>query len=353
MLIYWEVFLITFIIQYIPTTKINYRHKIILSFVPLFLFGALKVGGNDYYVYEDGYYEIKNLIDLSQANEHFEIGYVYLNKIMPSWRSLISLTSLCMCMAYGRLFYKFVPPNQTKLAFLLLFLSGNYTIYFVLSTIRNGLAVSLLILSFTYIVERKWFPTLILAIIATSIHTSAMAAFPIAYFVARNGRMSRMEFYIWLIVAVLLIFMSSLGILEFIEPYINRYMDRYDSVIRELNNVSATKSYLTIIGGVGMAWGLFYYILNSDLSKMENSLFRLSLLFPYSYFLGILNTRVTQYYIFFYIIAISIIALKSKKQIESKFLILLSIFFIGYAFILWTQGTWFAHMEYHSILEDL
>lgn len=353
MLVYLGVFLITFALQYIPTTKISYLHKTILSFVPLFLFGALKVGGNDYYVYEEGYYEIQNLIDLSQANEHFEIGYVYLNKIMPSWRSLISLTSFCMCLAYGRLFYKFVPPSQTKLAFLLLFLSGNYTIYFVLSTIRNGLAVSLLILSFTYIVERKWFPTLILAIIATSIHTSAIAAFPIAYFVGRNGKFSRIEFYIWLILALLLIFMSSLGAIAFIEPYINRYMDRYDSVIRELNNMTATKSYLTIVGGIGMVCGLFSYIYNCDMSKMENSLFRLSLLFPYSYFLGILNTRVTQYYIFFYIVAISIIASKSKKKILSMFLIMLSLFFIGYAFFLWTQGTWFAHMEYHSILEDL
>jgi len=150
---YYLVFLLTLLIQLHPVkSNADYKKRLFFTFLPLFLFGALRVDfGNDYLGYEHYYYSVHSFSELFNIDKHMEKGYALLNLVMPSFRSLLVLTSLLMCFSYATLFYKFVQPKYNWLAILLLFLSGDKTIFFVLASMRNGMTVSLLILSLSFI----------------------------------------------------------------------------------------------------------------------------------------------------------------------------------------------------------
>lgn len=352
MLVYFLVFLVTMLIQFVSVSnQKQYLWRTIISFVPLFLFGALRVGGGDYVTYEDAFYDIHNLAEFTKANDHFELGYIYLCRYMPSWRVLVIFVSFLMCLGYGRLFYKYLPPTQTKIAFVLLFLSGNYTIYFVLSAMRNGLAVSLLMLAVPYIIERKWVPVAILGAIATSIHTSAMIAFTVAYLVGRTTTITKKEITVWMGIAMVILTTSVAGVLDAIEPLVAQYMDRYDSVIREIEEVQDHSSFLANVAAVVIGLFLLFVIKQIDYSKAEASIYRLSLLYPVSFLLGVLNTRVTQYYIIFAILFTAILCYRFRNRMLNFVFTSFLVLFMSYSFYLWTQSEWFTHQTYYSVFD--
>ena len=102
--IYLIVVVATLLIQFIPAkTERAQIWKIVLTFLPLFLFGALRVDfGYDYDSYEDAYYSYKSYG--TDQFGHSEIGYQWLNTLCPSFRFLIVIQSLLVCIAYAVFF---------------------------------------------------------------------------------------------------------------------------------------------------------------------------------------------------------------------------------------------------------
>lgn len=352
MISYFLLLIITLLIQIVPAkTERQYLWRTFWTFVPLFLFGALRVNfGLDYEPYQLLFEEIQTYKTID-VDGHAEIGYQLLCKILPSFRTLLVLTSLLMCVAYGILFYRIVPPKYSWFALILLFLAGNYTIYFTLGSIRNGIAASLFVFGLTFIQKRRIIAVALLTILAYYFHTSAIFSIPIAYLIAINKKFTKKEFLIWSSIVIFLMVVSVGKVIDLIAPYFNVYFSRYDSVFVALEETKNSTHYLAYFGALVIFIFIVFFLRNTELSTNERSLFRLALFFVLTFFMGALNARMTQYYSPFFIAASTIMVARwNNRNLKYMYMAFLIGYFI-YSFFLWTNSTWFAHREYHSIID--
>lgn len=356
MLVYFAVFLLTLFLQAAigSNDSSSYKWRIFITLTPLFLFGALRVGEGDYITYKNTFEFIHMTTDLSNVDDHYEKGYVLLCKAMPSFRWLIILVSFMMCLGYGTLIYRYVPQRYLWIAICLMFLSANNSIYFILQTMRNGLAVSLLMLAIP-LINRKFKSILLYAIIgfiAWSMHTSALFAFSIAFLVGIKGpSFSRTEKIVWIGVFGFFMLSSASGLLAMIEPFVDTYFDRYNAVVRELNDSVGYTGWLITFGALILTIPVLSFLRKNTLNPSQIKLFRLFLIYCLSFFMGVLNTRVTQYFCPYMIMAVPIMYDKMNIQLMKHAYLAFLIGFISYAMFLWTQSEWFTHMIYHSVFD--
>lgn len=354
MLVYFACFILTLILNALikARTPLEYKRKLCIILTPLFLFGALRVSGGDFQTYQDTFNLIHKARFTSEISGHFEWGFVALCKALPTFRSLVVLVSLLMCLGFGSLFYRLVPPKYLWIAIVLLFLSAGNSVYFILQTMRNGIAVSLLMLAFPMIRAKRFIWYLALGIIAWSIHTSAIFAFTVAFIAGSfKKNFTQREMVMWISVISVFFIFSATEMLDFIAPYVNEYFDRYDAVIREISKVGDRSAILLTIGALTITVPVLIFLKNTKLTQEQNQLFRLFLLYCLSFFMGIFNLRVTQYFCPYMICAIPIMYYKIPQRIWGQIYFWFVVCFISYAFYLWTQGiTFIHHAQYHSIL---
>lgn len=288
-------FAIMFSLQFLKVkTDRAYLYRCLITFVPLFLFGAMRTYCGDYESYEFYYDIVHSGGSYLWANERMEIGFAFLNHIMPSYRALIVFTSLFISLSYAYFFYKTIPSRYSWLAIIFLFLSADKSIYFMLGAMRNSMAIAMLLLSVTFIRDRKYVLMTISTLVAMLFHMSAVFFFPIAFIIARNHIMSSVELSIWLIVMVLLVLTPITAFLERIVPYVDIYFERYEAYVEESRDAGT----LVTFGTVMMALPALYYMCkNKGLAKGDNTIGRLALCFMYSYLLGSLNMRVSHYFV--------------------------------------------------------
>lgn len=357
MLVYLFVYLLTLVLCYVIPAKDNngYLKKLIIVFIPLFLFGALRERFSDQLTYEGIYNEIHYMSSfVFDADAHSEVGYQWLCYIMPSFRALLVFSAALMCVAYIVFFYKNVPQKGLIVAISLLFLSGNLSIFFVLSAIRNGIAMSLFILFFSFWQDRKILPVAIVTFVAVTMHTSAIFSLPLAFLIGRSSPFTRRELYIWLAAFIFFIFSSTLSLIHFITPIINSYFDRYDTILELGAQREHSIHVLAAIGSITLFGLLSSFVLkDSPFSKREMSLIRVSMLFPIALVMTFFNARMSQYFSPFIVAATSIIYTRVPSSDTKKVYMLFVFAYVGYFFYLWTQGEWFSYTVYHSILGTL
>lgn len=328
-------------------TKQGYSIRLFISLIPLFLFGALRLNfGLDYQGYLDFFNEAK--LFGHSADERMEIGYYYLNKILPSFRSLLVLQSALVCISYFYLF-KYVPNKLSWLAFLILFIAGNNTIFFMLSGIRNGIAISIFILSTPFIIKRKIIPFALMIYLAFLFHQSIILYAPLAYLVATNKTITKKEISIWIGVVLFFTVSSFTPLMQFVNIFINTYFDRYSTYVSQADEAE----------GVGILMKLFVFIMVSvtliflkktKLSPTENTIMRLTLFFLISGILGALNMRMTQVFIPFLIPGVVIVVNRSKdKWIKNTFIVSVVLSLV-YAIWLWLESPYFSYQNYESVL---
>ena len=93
MRIYYLVFIVTLLIQFIPVkSDKSYLQRVILTFIPMFLFGALRIDfGYDYANYENEFYLAHYYSQFEDISGHSEIGYILFEKIIPTWFVIVLL----------------------------------------------------------------------------------------------------------------------------------------------------------------------------------------------------------------------------------------------------------------------
>lgn len=351
MAIYCLVALFTILINILPVkTQQGYSIRSFISLIPLFLFGALRLDfGLDYQGYLDFFNEAK--LFGHAADERMEIGYYYLNRILPSFRSLLVLQSALLCISYFYLFKWYIPSRYAWLGFLLLFLNGPLTIYFMLSGIRNGFAISFFILSTYFIQRRKLVYFICVIFIAYLFHNSVLLMAPLAYFVASGKPITKKSSTIWVLVILFFLIASSTVILEYANIFISAYFERYVYYLDKAKDVDAGAGLLISVFSLTVSIIILLLAKNKRLLYQDNMLIRLSLLFFLSYLLGALNFRMSQYFAPFFIVA-SVIFM-SKKYLNTKLkntYIILILVFSMYAFKIWIDAPSFDYQTYDSIL---
>lgn len=358
--IYFLIMFVTLVLQYVlpASNEKAYLRKCILSFIPFFIYAAIRVDfGPDYSSYEIFFDHMRTLSlkDYDTSEEHMEIGFAVLNTILPSFRSLLVLDSLLVACTFVFIFYKYVPPKYSWLGVVLLFLTGNNSIFFELVAMRNGIVVCMLMLSLPLIINRDWKKLIPVTILAWTIHSSAALFFPLAYIISSPNPINKKRVYIWIGVLFVFLFSSTSGIINLITPIVLTVNDAYEGVLEDVSEVGS---------GTGVIAGAFSLVLSSLIlygqyrdkekySENENVIIGISLLFALSYLLGPLNTRVSQYFVLPFVIAVTIIAKKSSRIVYKYALIGLTLIYTIYSFYyVWVlNNPYFVYQDYHSVFD--
>ena len=350
---YFFVFILVLILnRFLPDrTPKQYRWNLFWTFLPLFIFGAIRVDfGNDYIAYKATFEEIKAMENLIiDKDMHEEVGYQLLNFILPSYRSILVLTSLLMCLSYGMFIYHNVPHKYVWLFLILLCLNPEKNVYGTLVGIRNGIVVSGILLSTVMIQKRKIIPFVAISLLMMSIHTSAILFLPIAYTCGINREFTRKEMFVWIggIVVCLLFGMSSL--VNMIMPFITDNFERYEVYLQ-----SEMQS-----GGLIVVTNLFFvaifiaFIMRSSriLLPEQRTIMRIGMLFLCCTFFGISSLRTSNYYNLFFLA--SLVIMISKEYFNKLVVFALIIFAILVScystFFVWMGSQWWDHSTYHSL----
>ena len=361
MSVYYAVFILTVLLCILVPAKTDkeYKRKLVIVLLPLFLFGALRVDfGMDYSAYEDMFHSLHGS-SLEEVDEsaHAELGYQALNIIMPTWRSLLVLTSFMLCFSIGFLFYKSLDKNNLLLAICVMFLAGNYAFYTPLVSMRNGLTNAVFLLSIPLIRDRRIVIVAIIAFLGSFLHSSLLLFMPLAYLVANNKPISMKEINIWLGCFGVFVVFGSSSIVDFFSGYLMTYFDRYELYFE---NVSKGRGYANILVGVTnlVIVGIMLYTIyhnRNRMSAVENSVSRIALLYPLSPYVGVFGgARWLTYFIPFFVVCIANMYSYTwkSKALKIGFYILIFAYFSYSFFYIWQwNNPYFVFQTYHSIFD--
>lgn len=357
--VYYTVFIITFLLCILVPAKTDkeYKRKLIIVFLPLFLFGALRVDfGLDYAAYEEEYNAAHGL-GYTDNTLHHEIGYQLLEIIMPSWRSMLILISFMLCFSIGFLFYKSLDKNNLILAICVMFIAGNFAFYTPLVTMRNGLANAILLLSIPLIRDRRIVIVAIIAFLGSYIHTSLIFFMPLAYLVANNKPISTKEIIIWVGCFGVFVVFGSSSIVRYFSGYLLAYFDRYEPIVE---TISTGRGYANLLVGVAnlVIVGIILYTVYQNRNRMsavENCVSRIALLYLLSPFIGLFGgARWQTYFIPFFVVCIANMYSYTwkSKALKIGFYILIFAYFSYSFFYVWQwNNPYFVFQTYHSIFD--
>ena len=352
--------LLTLVLYLVQSSRTDEEHlrRCIITFIPFFIYAAIRVNfGMDYSSYEEFFDHVKDttISHYDSDKEHMEIGFALFTMLLPSFRVQIILTSLLVTCAYITLFYRYIPPKYGWLGIVLLFLTGNNSIFFDLVAMRNGMVVAILFLSMPLIEKRNWKLFVIPTVIAWTIHSSAALYFPLAYILSSSKEITKKRILLWVGIMGLFTLVSSSAIANLIAPYVGLADDSYNEMITEIASKSSGVGFVAALFAVVLV-SLLLYIQYADKEKYspkDNMMISLALLFSISYLLGALNMRTSQYFVLSFVAAVPIIASTVSDKSFKVLLIALSLVYTFYSFyVVWVlNNPYFVFQNYHSIFD--
>ena len=130
--------------------------------------------GNDY----AEYYVIFNQISEGTYDSYFEPGFVFFYKLFDSPELFLAVLSITSVFILYRVFNYF----STNHFYVSLFLYYSvFLIIFNIHLIRQGVAIAIILLSFTYLHQKKYIKFVLLVLLAANFHKSALIALPFAF----------------------------------------------------------------------------------------------------------------------------------------------------------------------------
>ncbi|MEI7661396.1 MAG: EpsG family protein [Bacteroidota bacterium] len=326
--------------------------KLIFSFFLMFIYGAIRIDyGTDYAPYEEAFdYFHNSSIDAIFASGK-EPAYLLLNKIMPSYRTLLVFLSAFTCFTYGWLFYKYIPTKYYWLGFLLMAVSGGNMLYFQLTGLRNAIAINIMTLSIPLIRSRKILPFLGLMGLAYLFHNSVIFYMPLAYFFATPHKIKFYSVIISILIIVALLVMSTSTMINNIAPYISTYFEKYSIYIDTVPVIANKFNFLMSCFLALTLTVSFIVLIREDLLDYENILFKLSLLFLFSFILGVLNFRMTQYFAPYLLVGTTVVLSRVRNVILKYSYVGAILSFSIYSFILYVGLSDFPFANFHTIFE--
>lgn len=352
--LYYLLWILSMIIMSLPCkTNSGYRAQLISCMALLFCFGAFRLDfGLDYKTYEaifDGISKEGGFV--YDPNERNEIGYMFLNYLCPSFRFLLVITSLLVCIAYYSLFDRYIPRRYRLLGIFLLYLCGNNTVFFMFSGIRNSITISILILSLPLILKRKLLPFAIWTAIAWSVHTSALIVFPVAYAMGSINKITKKTAIIMIGVALLLFVIPFDILLGVSANFISSYFDRYSTYIDKVSDLGVGASLLVSLPNIIFITAI---VLTFMKAKSPNHILEIVLVGVLAFYfplLGLLDMRLSIYVSAIGIASIILTYSHIKDQILRNSLMSLFIIYKGYAFFMvFLNNPYFTYSQIHNLL---
>jgi len=327
--------------------KKSYEKYFLVFVILITLFVGLRYNvGNDYaeYFLEYYYFQQGNSID-----NYYEPLYSLLNKITTS---PIQVFFICSVISFLFLYLAFNYFNKKNSILLFSLYFGMYLIIFNIHIIRQGVAIAIVMYSWKYIDQKKFWKFILLVFIAMGFHISAIVALPM-YFLARLKVPFIYKIILVWISPVLLFIIIKLSSLMFslmsIIPLFARYAAVYSQgVYSEIEGIS-----------LGLVLNIILFILVGIIITKNNSYITdskkeiLLNLFFYSILFSILlrfNATALRLNYFYQVSNIFIFAI-IIDYFKEKVLIKLFLLIIAFLYLYQNLNTGEAILEYKTIFE--
>lgn len=350
--IYWLLLLIMLFVNILPIK--NKQIRLFISFIPFFLYGALRINyGLDYDNNELAYDLIRQMgIDLQQ---HQEIGFQYLCRYCVSFRMLLIVTSTLVTLAFFFMIKEFVPEKYYRLSILMLFLAGDKLIFFQFSAIRNAIAIDLMLLDIIlYNRGVKYYYLIFIAFLATLFHTSALIFIP--FLATLLYKVELTNFKIAFSILLLVILRSAVGTplaLNIATSIMVEDLDRYAEYLDKIDLSHGASFFM--IGFMIVYTFIIMRILkehHGSLDRKSDIILRLALAYSFAMALGPLGFRANQYYAFLFILAPVVVWGNQmiNKTVKNGLLVVVTTYLVYAFFVIFLHSSDFPYEEYMSIL---
>ncbi len=171
----WFYLCLMIILALLSCKKGKSKFKILISGIVLFLLMGLKGEnvGNDTINYILFFNRMKTISTLIDPKSRFEIGYQIYSKIISLFfdcQGLFIITALiCItCVLYG------IIKNSKNWQYSLFLFVGLRFYYFFLSGLRQSIAVSIVIVAYTFLKQKKVIRYILLVLLASTFHFSSL-----------------------------------------------------------------------------------------------------------------------------------------------------------------------------------
>lgn len=330
--------------------KISASKYLLFPFFLIFLFGALRVDfGADYGAYERIFNNTHDFFNTSE--ERIELGYKYLNKILPSFRSLLFVTSFFTCYTLYY-FFKSNIKNGYLIVFFILFFSNSLLIT-QLTGLRSAIACNIFIFSLYSLVNRKLHLYITFLLIGFLFHRSILFLFPL-YFVVKPTVLSKFRS------VLLILFLFILGIVTrffnglngIINLLVGKYFSYYELYL-ENSLIDGTDSINIFVIFKWLLIAFFIWVtifsIYKENDKKRICILKLALCFwCVSFFEHIgLAVRFFSYFAPFMIVGVTISTTKLSSIYKLFYVFSIILYFLIF-FIRWTSLDRFIYFkEYH------
>lgn len=333
-----------FLALYILFVSVVFQKKnllFILTFVPLLLFFGTRVGmGVDYDTYM-AKYELQHDWDLaryllSAAGGKNEPGFFLLLKLLPSFNALIFLCSALILVPVAIFFYEFISKGYYPLAFVLYLFTPRIFESFI--AMRSGVVVGLFLLA--VVLKYRGYIKTSIAIVTLSglFHMSGFLLIPVFLI---SGNFLKKHFIFASSIIIVLMFLALLLPTFWGEIFVqmSNSIDEFSDYREQVTNTNyGLGFYLFSIARAGFV----IYIL-SLLKKgvIEDKYIWIAWVTIFGYFFNMVQGIETIYRFVYYFYLVTIpfkcYVLRVDKSEYSKIYVGLSILYLLYSFIGYTQ----------------
>lgn len=157
-----------------------FKNGLKASYVLVFLFLSLRYDyGNDYSSYFGGYFSLQSFSDENFYYKGYEFAWQYLNYFFKylfgdaGFHLMLSSMAAFTCFVLYRFTIKYIPLKYYTFGTALLLIEPN-NILVLSSAMRQSIAVTVFLLSFDYLLQRKYAKYILGILVASLFHSSAV-----------------------------------------------------------------------------------------------------------------------------------------------------------------------------------
>ncbi len=348
----WQYYLLIIIvaIQGLFCLKNKNKAFLFITFLELFFISGFRNWniGNDTLSYVNTFIATCSSFDMSGS--YMEKGYLLFNKLLSllsnNPQTILIVTSFCILLS---IFY-FI-PKYSKFIFLSILLFIIIEFSTVLTMIRQEMALIIVLSGFSFVIKRHFVQFLVLCLLATTFHSSAIVAI-VWYFVYPLN--IKIKNIITILVVTMLVF-------TFIAPFIDKIIvitGRYSNYVgnilmgEELKTASIVKTLINLF--VFLFCFVTYFFINKSKEILSNFIIRpqflllsslLALCIQFISIRGTVLERIAFYFSFFNVLSVPAFINCYSKSIR----LVLTIIIIG-LFILYKSTVFVYRPEWNHVL---
>lgn len=246
----------------------KFKYGLELSFILLAFFMSIRYNfGNDYVGYLDYFKNASLFADFKNSiqSNQFEIGWnllSYLFRPIGFFGMIIFLTIFEYFVIY-RFIKRYVPVEWYWFA-VFIFTFNVAHMLICASMMRQFLAMCIFLLSVDFIVQKKWLISIVLVLVASSFHTSALILLPVCFVGYLNITLTPKKVAIWFGVYLLIYFFATYFLSDLYFKIIS--LEQFERYQYYINHEKVAKG-----SGLGILFSLimFFFVLFTQKDQNE------------------------------------------------------------------------------------